>query len=204
MVIGNKEDGILARCDAVCYIPCLWRTEWNILLWRGIGASEASMICDVNPGANLVGFNLIICIIILSNQLFLLSIHSQEEDFDDNSISFTCNNIAGCQLLCVNNALATIVEEMASSSTTDHITPAPFDIVFVDADLVLWTMWMHLRVMIVFWRKAGWYWWKMSCGKVSCWVRVGIILMVDSGEDLTEDEESLHKNLHLEACYQEA
>ena len=133
MVIGNKEDGILARCDAVCYIPCLWRTEWNILLWGGIGASEASMIRDVDPGAYLVGFNLIICIIILSNQLFLLSIHSQEEDFDDNSISFTCNNIAGCQLLCVNDALATIVEEMASSSTTDHSTHAPFDIVVVDA-----------------------------------------------------------------------
>ena len=87
MVIGNKEDGILARCDAVCYIPCLWRTEWNILLWGGIGASEASMIRDVDPGAYLVGFNLIICIITLSNQLFLLSIHSQEEGFDDNSIS---------------------------------------------------------------------------------------------------------------------
>ena len=53
----------------------------------GIGASEASMIRDVDPGAYLVGFNLIICIITLSNQLFLLSIHSQEEGFDDNSIS---------------------------------------------------------------------------------------------------------------------
>ena len=51
------------------------------------------------------------------------------KDFDGDSISFTYNNIAGCELLRVNDALATI-EEMALGSSTH----AAFDIVFVDAD----------------------------------------------------------------------
>jgi hypothetical protein len=33
----------------------------------------------------------------------------------------------------VNDALVATIEEMASSSTTDHSTHAPFDIVVVDA-----------------------------------------------------------------------
>jgi len=54
---------------------------------------------------------------------------SQVKDFDGDSISFTYNNIAGCELLRVNDALAT-VEEMALGNPTH----AAFDIVFVDAD----------------------------------------------------------------------
>jgi UPF0176 protein len=50
-------------------------------------------------------------------------------DFEGDSVSFTYKGIAGCELLRVNDALAT-VEEMASSQSQ----LAPFDIVFVDAD----------------------------------------------------------------------
>lgn len=53
-------------------------------------------------------------------------------DFDDDSISFTYNNIAGCELRRVDDALATI-EEMASGSDPAE-NAAAFDIVFVDAD----------------------------------------------------------------------
>ena len=53
------------------------------------------------------------------------------EDFEGDSISFTYNNIAGCELRRVSDALAT-VEEMVSDSPS--IPTAPFDIVFVDAD----------------------------------------------------------------------
>ena len=50
-------------------------------------------------------------------------------DFEGDSVSFTYKGIAGCELLRVNDALAT-VEEMASSQRQ----LAPFDIAFVDAD----------------------------------------------------------------------
>jgi predicted O-methyltransferase YrrM len=50
-------------------------------------------------------------------------------DFEHDSISFSYKGIAGCELLRVNDALAT-VEEMASSD----LKLSPFDIVFVDAD----------------------------------------------------------------------
>jgi predicted sulfurtransferase/predicted O-methyltransferase YrrM len=50
-------------------------------------------------------------------------------DFEDDSISFTYKKIAGCELLRVNDALAT-VEEMADSESI----LSPFDIAFVDAD----------------------------------------------------------------------
>ena len=50
-------------------------------------------------------------------------------DFEGDSISFTYKDIAGCEFLRVNDALAT-VEEMASSQSNF----APFDIAFVDAD----------------------------------------------------------------------
>jgi predicted sulfurtransferase len=50
-------------------------------------------------------------------------------DFEHDSISFSYKGIAGCELLRVNDALAT-VEEMASSD----MKLSPFDIVFVDAD----------------------------------------------------------------------
>lgn len=50
-------------------------------------------------------------------------------DFERDSISFSYKGIAGCELLRVNDALAT-VEEMASSD----MKLSPFDIVFVDAD----------------------------------------------------------------------
>ena len=51
------------------------------------------------------------------------------KDFDGDNISFTYNNVAGCELLRVNDALAT-VEEMALTNPPE----AAFDIVFVDAD----------------------------------------------------------------------
>ena len=51
------------------------------------------------------------------------------KDFGGDSISFTYNNIAGCELLRVNDALAT-VEEMASNNSPH----AAFDMAFVDAD----------------------------------------------------------------------
>jgi len=50
-------------------------------------------------------------------------------DFEGDSVSFTYEGIAGCELLRVNDALAT-VEEMASSQSQ----LSPFDIAFVDAD----------------------------------------------------------------------
>ena len=53
-------------------------------------------------------------------------------DFEGDSIHFTYEGIAGCELLRVNDALAT-VEEMASEDNPAY-SYAPFDIVFVDAD----------------------------------------------------------------------
>ncbi len=53
------------------------------------------------------------------------------EDFEEDSVSFTYNDIAGCELRRVSDALATL-EEMASENPS--ISTAPFDIVFVDAD----------------------------------------------------------------------
>ena len=157
-----------------------------------IGASEASKIRDADPGAYHVVFNSIICIIIVANQLFLLSIHSQEEDFDDDSISLTYNNIAGCQLLRVNDALAT-VEEMASS---DHITHAPFDIVFVDADKTRLMDYVNALVSNDRVLKKG------GLILVDNVLWKGLVLGAgrnnsngyDSGEELSEDEESLRKN----------
>jgi len=59
----------------------------------------------------------------------LRSDNIEVKDFGGDSISFTYNNIAGCELLRVNDALAT-VEEMASNNSPH----AAFDIAFVDAD----------------------------------------------------------------------
>lgn len=53
----------------------------------------------------------------------------EKDSFTGESVSFIFNNVAGCELLRVNDALAT-VEEMASHNPTE----AAFDIVFVDAD----------------------------------------------------------------------
>mmetsp|Transcript_24428 Transcript_24428/g.48954 ORF Transcript_24428/g.48954 Transcript_24428/m.48954 type:complete len:1047 (-) Transcript_24428:35-3175(-) len=53
------------------------------------------------------------------------------EDFEKDSVSFTYNDIAGCELIRVSDALATL-EEMTSENPS--ISTAPFDIVFVDAD----------------------------------------------------------------------
>jgi len=50
-------------------------------------------------------------------------------DFEGDSLSFIYNDIAGCELLRVNDALAT-VEELAMHNPTN----AAYDIVFVDAD----------------------------------------------------------------------
>jgi predicted O-methyltransferase YrrM len=52
-----------------------------------------------------------------------------KESFTGNSATFVYNDIAGCELVKVNDALAT-VEEMASF----HPPEAAFDIVFIDAD----------------------------------------------------------------------
>ena len=52
-----------------------------------------------------------------------------KESFTGDSVSFVYNDLAGCELLKVNDALAT-VEEMASC----HPPEAAFDIVFIDAD----------------------------------------------------------------------
>ena len=50
-------------------------------------------------------------------------------DFDEDSIYFAYDNIAGCELRQANDALAA-VEEMASSNSEE----LAFDIVFLDAD----------------------------------------------------------------------
>jgi caffeoyl-CoA O-methyltransferase len=52
-----------------------------------------------------------------------------KDSFTSDSVSFVYNGVAGCELLRVNDALAT-VEEMASCNPAQ----AAFDIVFVDAD----------------------------------------------------------------------
>ena len=57
------------------------------------------------------------------------SIADPVKDFDGDSISFTYDGAAGCELLQVNDALAA-VEQMAS----DNPPHLAFDIVFVDAD----------------------------------------------------------------------
>jgi predicted O-methyltransferase YrrM len=55
----------------------------------------------------------------------------QVQDFDKESVTYEYKSIASCELLRVNDALAT-VEEMTLDTSTDSIKP--FDIVFVDAD----------------------------------------------------------------------
>jgi predicted O-methyltransferase YrrM len=53
------------------------------------------------------------------------------QDFDKESVTYEYAGIASCQLLRVNDALAT-VEEMISDTSSD--STKPFDLVFVDAD----------------------------------------------------------------------
>jgi predicted sulfurtransferase/predicted O-methyltransferase YrrM len=75
----------------------------NVMTKYGIGAVGAAKLCDIGLDV--------------------------KESFTGDSVSFVYNDVAGCELLKVNDALAT-VEEMASC----HPPEAAFDIVFIDAD----------------------------------------------------------------------
>lgn len=55
------------------------------------------------------------------------------EDVDDDLVSVTYENAATCDLLKVSDALATL-EEMALGHGSSMEQPAPFDLVFIDAD----------------------------------------------------------------------
>lgn len=64
---------------------------------------------------------------LLNAHLSILTVPNVEEDV----VSLSYNGIAGCEIVRVTDALATI-EEMARGHGS--LRPAPFDIVFIDAD----------------------------------------------------------------------
>lgn len=53
-------------------------------------------------------------------------------DFDEESVTFKYDNTASCELLRVNDALATISEMISNEGSS--MSTKPFDIVFLDAD----------------------------------------------------------------------
>lgn len=58
--------------------------------------------------------------------------HAEIPNIDVDNLNMTYNNMAGCELLKVSDALATI-EAMANPSI-ESLRPAPFDMIFIDAD----------------------------------------------------------------------
>ena len=111
------------------------------------------------------------------------------KDFDGDSTSFLYNDIAGCELLRVNDALATI-EEMAL-----HNPPqAAYDIVFVDADKT--RLYEYVNVLVSNDRVLK----KGGLILVDNVLWKGLVLDASKGydfsddESLSEDKELLRKN----------
>lgn len=158
-----------------------------------VGASEASRLREVDLGTFLdVLFpcqtrSARRC---SSHSSFCIT-YSSLGDFVDESISFIYKNIAGCELRRVNDALATI-EEMAASNDDMQ---APFDIVFVDADKTRLMDYVNALVSNDRVLKKG------GLILVDNVLWKGLVLGAgrntggyDSGDELSEDEESLRKN----------